>query len=638
MKKMMKLKALMAMGTLLLVLTACENFVTHNRAGEPVSFGASADHKGVATKTAYSGIISGGKERIDWVDGDRVRIFMYTHDAGNRWGNSGVSFMDYSVVNIRAQGERSIGQLLADGSRLEWSGTLEHDFYSFYPPRFGGYNAQMEQAWFWGGNNAVTFWLPSDQSGESSGSNMEHLYMAAVAEGFTSEGRGSVELDYYPMVTTLHFTLQNSFTTHEAVSISKVALSATNWAPITGTYTASVQGGKFVPDADNAYNGSTSITLNVSKTVRYGDGAEFVFFLVPRSSYDPANLKLTVTTDQGEFSIPLTNTQVSAFESCKKYFLTLNINESAGPVIVVSQAAQILAALSDSPVLERVEYIPWMETPGFYYKEPSYPKVPISAADLATLFETVTTIVNYNNTDFNYLLKNLTPDDMSVFPNLRSLRLSDLGNTETIDAENLNNLLELAFAGNPSHVTVSNCSFSSGAQPLVLNATRTMDVDINNVSGLSEVHLMAGQDNLGGNIGCVNIHDCPDLKVIKVYRSSSNAQVAMSTAEFANLPLLETIYLDQVNATNSISISNCAVLSRVIVANQTNWLLKAITLSNLPVLGDAAADSSEYGMTGLNVDKVSPDIYASKVNCPNLGPSFVTYQPYSESPVTITFH
>ena len=61
MKKMMKLKALMAMGTLLLVLTACENFVTHNRAGEPVSFGASADHKGVATKTAYSGIISGGK-------------------------------------------------------------------------------------------------------------------------------------------------------------------------------------------------------------------------------------------------------------------------------------------------------------------------------------------------------------------------------------------------------------------------------------------------------------------------------------------------------------------------------------------------------------------------------------------------
>lgn len=628
----------MSVGALLMVLTACQDLLTHDRAGEPVTFGASADHKDIATKTAYSGVISSGKERIDWVDGDRVRIFMYTHEPGNRTSSSGVSFMDYSVVNIRSQGERSIGQLSADGAKLEWSETLVHDFYSFYPPTFGGYNGQMEQPWFWGGNNAVTFWLPSDQSGESSGSNMEHLYMAAVAEGFTSEGRGSVELDYYPMVTTLHFTLQNSFTSHDPVTISQVALSATNWAPITGTYTASIQNGRFVPNADNAYNGSTSISLDVTKTVRYGEGAEFVFFLVPRTSYDPSNLKLTLTTNQGQFSIPLTNTQVSAFESCRKYFLTLNINESAGPVIEVSQAAQILAALSDSPILERVEYIPWTTPAGFYYKQPSYPKVPISDADFAALLESVTTIVNYNNSDLNYLLKNLTPEDMSVFPNLTSIRLNNLGNTETIDVENLNGLLEVAFSGNPRHVTVSNCSFSASAQPLVLNATTTMDVDINNVSGLSEVHLMAGQDDLGGNIGNVNIHDCPDLKVIKVYRSSNNAQVAMSSAEFSNMPLLETIYLDQVNATNSISISNCEVLSRVILTNQTNWLLKAITLSHLPALGDSAADSSEYGLTGFNVDKVAPDIYASKVDCPNLGPSFVTYQPYSTSPVTIGFH
>jgi len=164
-----------------------------------------------------------------------------------------------------------------------------------------------------------------------------------------------------------------------------------------------------------------------------------------------------------------------------------------------------------------------------------------------------------------------------------------------------------------------------------------MDVDINNVSGLTEVHLVAGDDG-GGNIGNVTIHDCPDLKVIKVYRSNPGAQVAMETAQFDRLPALETIYLDQVNATNSIMVSNCDALVRVIVANQTNWLLKSITLANLPLLGDSAADNSEYGLTGFNVDKVSMNIYATKVNCPNLGPSFVTYQPYSDSPVTIAFH
>ena len=87
-----------------------------------------------------------------------------------------------------------------------------------------------------------------------------------------------------------------------------------------------------------------------------------------------------------------------------------------------------------------------------------------------------------------------------------------------------------------------------------------------------------------------------------------------------------------------VTISNCDELVRVILANQTNWLLKSITLANLPLLGDSAPDSSEYGLTGFNVDKVSMSIYATKVNCPNLGAGFETYQPYSESPVTIAFH
>ena len=634
---MMRFKTIALLGLLTLLFPSCVNFISHDRAGEAVTFGASSEHSGVVTKTSYSGVVSGGRERIDWENGDQVRIFMLAHDQGNRWGNNSLSIKDYSVVNIQAQGEKSVGQLMAVTDKLEWTEGRVHDFYSVYPPSFSGYNNQMSELWFWTNLSPISFKLPSTQGGGTSGSNMDLLYMAAVAEGYSSEGRDSVELDYYPLVTTLHFTLQNLLSSHETLRISEIKLSSTDNLQLTGTFTASVSGGQFVPSADNIWDGSTEISLSTSATLAYGASTDFVFFLAPRSSYDASKLKLTLSTDQGKMSISLANTQVSSFVSCRKYNLAMNIDGSAEPVIEVTQNALILASLSDSPVAQRVEYLAWMNPPGLYYKGDDYPRVPISSADLTELLNTVTTTVVGEQYQLNYLLKNLVPEDFAYFPNLTKLHLSQLGNTQTIDVENLNNLLEMAFSGNQREVTISHCSFSANSQPLVLNATTTMNVDINNVSGLSEVRLIAG-DNGGGNIGNVNIQDCPDLKVIKVYRSNAGAQVAMESAVFNNLPSLETIYLDQVNATNSISISNCDALVRVIVTNQTNWLLSSITLANLPLLGDAAADSSEYGLTGFNVDKVSLSIYARKVNCPNLGAGFVTYQLNSASPVTIPFH
>ena len=631
---MKQLKTVMLLGALVMALSSCVNFITHDRSGQAVTFGASSDHS-PRTKTAYSGVVSGGRERIDWENGDQVRVFMYTHDANNRWGNNSLSIKDYCVVGIQAQGEKSVGQLMAVSDKLEWVDGREHDFYSVYPPTFSGYNNQMSELWFWGNRSDISFKLPSSQDGETS--NMGLLYMAAVAEGYNSDGRGSVVLQYYPMVTALHFSLQNLLTTREAITITEAELSSTDNTQLTGTYSATISGGQFVPSADNIWDGSTSITVSASATVPYGSFTDFVFFLAPRSSYDPSKLKLTLTTADGKLSMPLGNVAVPSFESCKKYNLILNLDGSAEPVIEVTQNALILASLSDSPVAQRIEYLAWMNPPGLYYRGDDYPRRPISSADLTELLNTVTNTIINDQYHLNYLLKNLVPDDFIFFPNLTRIHLAQLGNTETVRVENLENLSDVVFSGNPQKVTISHCSFSEGSQPLVLKATRTMDVDINNVSGLTEVHLVAGDDG-GGNIGNVTIHDCPDLKVIKVYRSNNWAQVAMETAQFDRLPALETIYLDQVNATNSITISNCDELVRVILANQTNWLLKSITLANLPLLGDSAPDSSEYGLTGFNVDKVSMSIYATKVNCPNLGAGFETYQPYSESPVTIAFH
>lgn len=647
-KAVMKVRTILWIGVILLASTSCEKFF-HDRSGEAVSFSASADKKGFLTKTSFSGEVVSGKERINWSEGDQVKVFMYTHDNGNRWGNNAITAEDYSIVNIQTQGQKSVGQLSATDSNLEWIEGRVHDFYSVYPANYSGFDSGVlnkNNIWIWGNSGMLTFTLPCDQNGEVSGGNMEHLFMAAVSEGNATSGKGSVALEYYPQVTTLHFTFRNNFSSQEPVTLSQIKLSSIDHnVPLTGTYTSSVVNGRFVPSTSgNIQNSSLTINLSVSATVAYGETADFVFFLLPHNSYDPKKLELTVTTSKGKSSISLENSQVQSFNACLKYNLNLHLDENAEPALDVSEGTQLLAAVSnvfmDPPILDNVEYLYYTDPPGMYYKN-TWPPQPISDADMKTIINGVTTIDNSSISTYNHLLTHITPEDFTIFPNLTSIHLSNLGNTETIDVENLNNMLELAFSGNPTQVTISNCTFDpDNALPLTLNATNTMNINISNLTGLKEINLVAGdKNNGGGNIGNVVVSDCPDLKVIKVMRYNHGGQVAMQTGTFSGLPELETIYLDQINQTTTISITDCSILKRVIIANQTNWLLSRIELADLPQLGDSAQDNSEYGLTGLNVDCVSLNIDASKKNCPLLGPTFKARQsaPDSNARIDIPF-
>ena len=58
-------------------------------------------------------------------------------------------------------------------------------------------------------------------------------------------------------------------------------------------------------------------------------------------------------------------------------------------------------------------------------------------------------------------------------------------------------------------------------------------------------------------------------------------------------------------------------------------------MNNCVSLGDAAPDDSEYGVTGLSIEKVSEEFAAWKFNCPRLGPTLNTSNKYG--PTTITF-
>ena len=109
----------------------------------------------------------------------------------------------------------------------------------------------------------------------------------------------------------------------------------------------------------------------------------------------------------------------------------------------------------------------------------------------------------------------------------------------------------------------------------------------------------------------------------------------MEKAVFDNLESIETIYIERANFTKELEVNDCPSLVRFIVCNQGNWELKRISLNNCPVLGDAAVDNSEYGVTGFNIEKVNEEFTAWKYNCPNLSATFNTYNKYGAT--TITF-
>jgi len=158
-------------------------------------------------------------------------------------------------------------------------------------------------------------------------------------------------------------------------------------------------------------------------------------------------------------------------------------------------------------------------------------------------------------------------------------------------------------------------------------------ISLTNISGLQEIDIEGGEEGGGGQIGNVFIQNCPDLKTIKILQSSGD--IVMRKAVFDNLQSIETIYIERANYTTDIEVNECPDLKRFIVCKQANWLFSRFAVNNCASLGDAAPDASEYGVTGLSIEKVSEEFAAWKFNCPRLGPTLNTSNKYG--PTTITF-
>ncbi|MGP1393843.1 MAG: hypothetical protein ACTTK1_07775, partial [Candidatus Cryptobacteroides sp.] len=203
-----------------------------------------ASENDVQTKTEYSGhkenVGSKNYERIDWVVGDKVKIF------ANGVKPSKTECV-YEVSHVNPSGSRSSAGLRpfneADGHGLMWdSGNA--DFYAFYP---GNNPAKVFASNNTPSNFEVTVKLPKEQNTFTkitSGNHiefkpdMELAAMMAVSRNVSPTS--SVQLDFLPLVTTFRITMSNSLP-NDDMKINKVSLvyspsAPTPVSPLSGDY------------------------------------------------------------------------------------------------------------------------------------------------------------------------------------------------------------------------------------------------------------------------------------------------------------------------------------------------------------------------------------------------------------------
>ena len=192
--KLHKILSAVALAGLLLAGSGCKKYAF--RDGQ-IRFTATSD--ALQTRTAYSGEVFSGMERIDWVDGDKIAIAMV--NAG------GVEICDYQITSITDAYAKSTAQLAnVAGNGLQW-GEGEHTFFAVYP------SPSVDDEW----ENSLTeegstlVW-PATQQVTADPSHagvylpdMKYAYMAASASVDGPEE--NVSLSFVPMFNAYEISI-----------------------------------------------------------------------------------------------------------------------------------------------------------------------------------------------------------------------------------------------------------------------------------------------------------------------------------------------------------------------------------------------------------------------------------------------
>lgn len=264
----------------------------HSFADGQIRFTASSQP--VATRTAYSGEVFSGIERIDWIEGDKVAIAMSNAE--------GESNCDYRITNVSASSEKSVAQLANIGaSGLQW-GEGAHTFFALYP------SPSVDSDWpnsF--STESLVLSYPAVQTltpkGESGADalillpDMKYAYMVAYLSEVEPES--TLELKFQPLFTA--FEISVSAGDNDEVNLTGFRLISLE----ENEYLARVK--DFYND-ENDYDESESISVDLTGIKLTRDGGPLVFTVFAYAD-GYTHLKLEFTgTEIGTRTLDLVNT------------------------------------------------------------------------------------------------------------------------------------------------------------------------------------------------------------------------------------------------------------------------------------------------------------------------------------------
>jgi len=297
MKKTFSFASLVLAGMVLLV--GCQKDGTRSGNDKMIRFTAGLNPP--ATRTAYSGEVTGGFERIDWVNGDLIRI--WSDKAKDRYNNN--PWADYSIKSVTPDGNKSVGTLANtdDGNGLVWEEAGgNYTFYSVYPsdgativpddPITGGAASGMsiaaaQSASGTPGTGTGSFKI--DGTVTTVNTVVLHPDMSNAlmfAANVINYNAVTVNLDFYPAYTAFEISLVCGDSDAD-IALSSFTLSSTSKA-LSGPFTALVKRYNDTAYTCPAYSTSNnSITFDLTgQVISKTKGLTFTVFALPQDLTD----------------------------------------------------------------------------------------------------------------------------------------------------------------------------------------------------------------------------------------------------------------------------------------------------------------------------------------------------------------
>ena len=250
--------------------------------------------KTVYSESTYSGTGGGTFERIDWEQGDVIRV------ASDKAASGSDNYFDYTISStIADNGQLSVSKMESAGGTggLEWAeGQGDHHFWGIYPAHpiaISGAAASASGLSIPAAQDALSSNKTETSALTVFAPDLGSGWMLADAPG-VAENSSSFNLDFYPAFTAFEFTVKSL--DDETFTITGFTLSSTT-TDLAGSFDAG-----FAPGGASTYSNFTSGSSSIS--VDFGSGVAItqthsLTFTVLALPQVLSNLSITFQLDRG---------------------------------------------------------------------------------------------------------------------------------------------------------------------------------------------------------------------------------------------------------------------------------------------------------------------------------------------------